>query len=205
MNWRMWLRPSPATVIAIAALIVAAGGAAFAAIPDSSGTVHTCYQRSTGNLRAVESSSDCRPSENSLDLSQGGTGVSGGRIVARARASSPVPVSMSNPAIPLTGASWTQGPTETNEFFVEATVTTPSGNCAIFDVDVYAGGELVASLRFGGGGNFGDFVKGASGFLLDPGSATERTLTAEFSFPVHSLNCTDATLDSLRINVAALV
>lgn len=70
-------RPTPATAIAIAALVVALGGAAFAAIPDSDGTVHACYQKNTGDLRVVESGESCRNSERSLTLA--GSVPGGGR------------------------------------------------------------------------------------------------------------------------------
>ena len=63
-------RPTPATGIALVALMVALGGAAFAAIPDSGGTVHACYQKANGNLRAVESESECRNNENPLRSAQ---------------------------------------------------------------------------------------------------------------------------------------
>ena len=41
-------RPAPATVIAIAALVLAAGGFAVAAIPASDGTIHGCYATNGG-------------------------------------------------------------------------------------------------------------------------------------------------------------
>ena len=70
-------RQSPGTVLGIAALIVALGGAAFAAIPDSDGTVHACYQKNTGDLRVVESGESCRNSERPLTLARNTTGGSG--------------------------------------------------------------------------------------------------------------------------------
>jgi len=75
-----WIRNhrlSPATAIAIAALVVALGGAAFAAIPDSSGTIHACYQKSNGNLRAVEAAGECRGSERTLEWNQRGAPADG--------------------------------------------------------------------------------------------------------------------------------
>jgi hypothetical protein len=65
-------RPSPATGIALAALIVALGGAAFAAIPGSDGTIHACYQQRSGNLRVVESTDACRSRERPLNWNQRG-------------------------------------------------------------------------------------------------------------------------------------
>jgi hypothetical protein len=49
-------------------LFVALGGVAFAAIPDSNGTVHACYQKNSGDLRAVSDPSGCRNNEQSVDL-----------------------------------------------------------------------------------------------------------------------------------------
>jgi len=65
-------RPRPATAIALTALVVALGGVAYATIPDSTGTIHGCYQRGNGNLRVVESSGDCRSSEQAIQWNQQG-------------------------------------------------------------------------------------------------------------------------------------
>jgi hypothetical protein len=53
-------------------LMVALGGVAFAAIPDSNGKIHGCYQTNNGNLRVVESPSQCRSSESALSWNQEG-------------------------------------------------------------------------------------------------------------------------------------
>jgi hypothetical protein len=71
MNWIRRHRPSPATGIALAALVIALGGAAFAAIPDSNGTIHGCYQKSNGNLRVAEYGSECRSGEVAIAWNQG--------------------------------------------------------------------------------------------------------------------------------------
>jgi hypothetical protein len=65
-------RPSPATVIALAALVVALGGVAYATIPDSNGTIHGCYKKANGTLRVVDEGAGCRSSEKSLDWNQQG-------------------------------------------------------------------------------------------------------------------------------------
>ena len=70
MRWLRDHRPSPAAAIAMAALIVALGGVAFAAIPDSGGVIHACYQKANGNLRVVDSERGCRSSEHPLSWSQ---------------------------------------------------------------------------------------------------------------------------------------
>jgi hypothetical protein len=79
MGWIREHRPSPATAFGFAALMVALGGVAFAAMPDSDGTIHGCVQKNTGNLRVVESSSDCRSSEQAIDWNQGNS--SGVRVL----------------------------------------------------------------------------------------------------------------------------
>jgi hypothetical protein len=81
MNWLSKHRPSPAAGIAFAALVVALGGVAFATIPDSSGTIHACYQKNGGSLRVVGSAAACRSSEQPLDWDQHGVPTGGGRVV----------------------------------------------------------------------------------------------------------------------------
>jgi hypothetical protein len=49
------LRPSHAMAVAIAALVVALGGDAFASIPGPDGTVNSCYSNTNGELRVVDS------------------------------------------------------------------------------------------------------------------------------------------------------
>lgn len=70
----MRLRPSPAMVVAVTALVLGLGGAAYAAIPDGTGVIHGCYQKSTGKLRVIDTDQDqtCHPSEVSLSWSQTG-------------------------------------------------------------------------------------------------------------------------------------
>jgi hypothetical protein len=50
------LRPSPALIVAIAALVVALGGVAYATIPDSNGVIRGCYLKAIGSLRVVDPS-----------------------------------------------------------------------------------------------------------------------------------------------------
>jgi hypothetical protein len=65
-------RPSPATAIALTALVVALGGVAYATIPDSNGTIHGCFKKSNGDLRVVESSAGCKADESSIQWNQQG-------------------------------------------------------------------------------------------------------------------------------------
>ncbi len=70
-------RPSSATAVICIALLVAAGGVAFASIPNSSGVVHACYQKKGGGLRVI-GGGKCRKSEKSLAWNQQGSqGVQG--------------------------------------------------------------------------------------------------------------------------------
>ena len=84
-------RPSPGTAIGLVALIVALGGVAYATIPDSSGTIHGCFNNVNGNLRVVESASDCRNNETAIDWNQQGPpgppggGLGGATVLSDAR------------------------------------------------------------------------------------------------------------------------
>jgi hypothetical protein len=78
---RFWRR-SPAAAIGTAALVVALGGGAFAAIPGSDGTISGCYatksgvqqgtQYSKGDLRAIDAGEACRSYERAVSWSQRG-------------------------------------------------------------------------------------------------------------------------------------
>jgi hypothetical protein len=59
-------------VVALVGVVIGLGGVAFATIPDSSGTIHGCYQKTSGNLRVVESPSVCRSSEVAISWNQEG-------------------------------------------------------------------------------------------------------------------------------------
>jgi hypothetical protein len=64
-------RPSPAMAVASVALFLAVGGVAAASIPDGSGVVHVCYQKSGGGLRIVDtakrgSAGRCRKGEHAI-------------------------------------------------------------------------------------------------------------------------------------------
>jgi hypothetical protein len=64
-------RPSPALVVAVIALVVAAAGGAVAAIPDPDGTIHTCLR--AGNLRVIDAAvAECQAGETPLAFNQRG-------------------------------------------------------------------------------------------------------------------------------------
>src|SRR5919108_323143 len=101
-------RPSPATAIALAALIIAIGGVAYATIPDSEGVIHGCFNKQSGNLRVVESSSECRTNESAIDWNQQGPpgppGITQGKLfrdveTAEVSTSSSEPVNLGGPSV----------------------------------------------------------------------------------------------------------
>ncbi len=64
-------RPSPATIIALIALVVACGGVAAAAIPSPEGNIHACYGRDLV-LRVVNHNEFCRADNTRLVWNQKG-------------------------------------------------------------------------------------------------------------------------------------
>ena len=64
-------RPAPATVIVIAALVLAAGGFAVAAIPAADGTIHGCYATNGGQFRIVKGTK-CKQGEKALSWNKHG-------------------------------------------------------------------------------------------------------------------------------------
>lgn len=75
MSRLMHARPSPAMVIAFIALLVAGGGAAVAAIPDSDDKeIHGCYGNRTGALRVIDAElgETCTSKETALVWNQQG-------------------------------------------------------------------------------------------------------------------------------------
>ena len=64
-------RPSPAMVVAVLALVVAAAGGAVAAIPDPDGTIHACLRN--GSLRVIDAAAaECQAGETPLAFNQRG-------------------------------------------------------------------------------------------------------------------------------------
>lgn len=70
---RMLVRPGVAVVLGLAALL-AAGGIAYATIPDSNGVIHACYKTTGGALRVIDSGAGgaCNASETPVSWSQTG-------------------------------------------------------------------------------------------------------------------------------------
>ena len=135
MKWIRKHRPSPGMAFGFAALMVAPGGAAYARIPDSSGTIHGWCQKSNGNLRVVQSDSDCRNTES--PLSWGQQGPRGEAVVARVRSTRSVNLSGGsnpNPATfdePLSSNTWTQPAGELEQLFGQIDTRTKCGAAAV--------------------------------------------------------------------------
>jgi hypothetical protein len=70
------MRANRITIVAIAttALAVGVGGLASASIPDSQGTIHTCYSKGTGTWRPIDTDKGekCKAGEVALDFNQKG-------------------------------------------------------------------------------------------------------------------------------------
>ena len=99
-------RPSGGTVFGLTALVVAIGGVAFAAIPDTDGTIHGCYSNSTGSLRVVQSATGCRSNETALPWNQqgppgGGGGASFGEATAEVSTQSDSYVDLGGPSVTI--------------------------------------------------------------------------------------------------------
>ena len=62
------IRRPLALVVALGATLLAAGGIAWAAIPDSTGAINACYANSNGKLRAVDAPADCAGGESAIAL-----------------------------------------------------------------------------------------------------------------------------------------
>jgi hypothetical protein len=58
-------------VVAIVALVLAAGGFAIAAIPSADGTIHGCYKKDGGDLRVVNGAGGCKANERALSWNRG--------------------------------------------------------------------------------------------------------------------------------------
>src|SRR3954451_3970427 len=71
-------KPSPALVVSLIALVVALGGFAIAAVPDSRGRIAACYAKKGGTLRLLLKGSRWRGSERLVRWNQQGpTGARG--------------------------------------------------------------------------------------------------------------------------------
>jgi hypothetical protein len=72
-------RQARLTALAVFVAVLAAGGIAYAQIPDSSDIIHACYAKSGGALRVIDNTvTSCKSTETSLGWNQAGpTGPAG--------------------------------------------------------------------------------------------------------------------------------
>src|SRR5262245_11604211 len=115
-------RPSPAMMVALAALFVALGGTGYAliggGIPDATGVFHGCANRRTGTLRLVKSAGECkkavtkgkhkRPGELAVAWSQRGPAGSNGAAGANGKNGTTVAARMVG-STPVTTTNTSQG------------------------------------------------------------------------------------------------
>jgi hypothetical protein len=81
MGWVARLRPSPALVLAMVAVVIAMRGVAIGSVPDSSGKISACYGKN-GTLRIVDTSKKgkCARGEHRISWNQkGAVGIPGPR------------------------------------------------------------------------------------------------------------------------------
>jgi len=136
-------RPTPSMAIAFAALAIAIGGVAIAAIPDSEGVIHGCYGNTNGNLRVVESDSNCRRNETAIEWNQRGP-AGGGEVVARMRGGPVAALEPGERVVPLSKSSWTQAPSE----FQELQVAFEADVLCELRVAVFLDGKLLDGFFF---------------------------------------------------------
>jgi hypothetical protein len=200
-------RPSPALIVAIAALMVALGGVAYATIPDSSGVIHGCYLDKIGTLCVIDPSTGAHCSttvEMPISWNQSGpqglkgdSGPPGAVIVARIRGQATLPAVNSPQTfdIPLTGNTWTQAANEDDFVTGRADVSSfPCGPQSVGD-----------RLRIFLDGNEQKFIYGANasspaasllstpfvvGSLFGTSGPTTRTLTVHANYSCSNLPTT---------------
>lgn len=95
-------RPSPALVVATAALVVALGGVTYAAIPGPDGTIHSCID-GRGTMRVIDSDASCNQGETALNFAQKGPQGPGGPAGPAGQTkllnfSSPAPITLARKA-----------------------------------------------------------------------------------------------------------
>lgn len=193
--------------VAIAALAVALGGAAFAALPGSNGAIHACYQRNSGDLRIVDAADACRNGETAIAWNQRGPqGLPGGNVVARMRGGplTTEPAAGFGHLLPLSRDSWTQEPGEFQVLFLDAQTAPPF--CPV-QLSVYVDGELIDSYNISGAGS-PDGVKGEHAVLQLPLFEPETQTTHTLSPRVRSLafcgpENRPGILDYLKANVVS--
>ena len=150
--------------------------------------------------------------QNGTNGASGTPGAPGAAIVARTRLASPTTVGQgqTNVPVPLTGATWTQGATETDLVVGNVTVTMPAtcgGFIPFSSVFLNVDGVFLTSANVppGGGGQVTiGFGGGIAYGILETGTAASHTFTA-----TANNGCTgageDYTIDAVTLDVVKTV
>jgi hypothetical protein len=161
--------------VAVGVVGLAAGGIAYATIPDSSGVIHACYKKNQGTLRVIDTDRGqaCLPSEKALDWSQSGPagpeGWDTGNLTGR------VPTDGSQ--IQLSPGAELELPAGT--YFTSGSVTwrgVPSGTAELFCTVTAVGADVTGSTL--GGSGTATSVGGDT--IAMTGAVTVNSGTAEF-------------------------
>jgi hypothetical protein len=150
------------TVVVGVVLAVTVAAIAVAAIPDSSGVIHGCYRKVSGDLRLVDKAGDCRKHEQAITWNQQG------------RAGNPGPPGPPGPK----GGSGTAFDEKTAQVTVQSTTPVEAGGPTV-TVDVPASGVISvwarAELQATAGGDamvaLHDAPAGKDTFLLSAGGS----------------------------------
>ena len=193
-------------VIALTAVVAVAGGMVVSSIPADDGTITGCYQKNNGQLRVVESASQCNPSELALTWQQQGPPGPQGPIGPQGPAGpqgATGPQGLTGPEGPAgpVGPEGPQGPAGASSggppyvwVCTPASFPTVGGNSRA-DVYVFNGGAATASVTvdiLGKSGNnlAGHNIPGTNPPANYPASsgphsvAPANTLDVEFQTPV---------------------
>jgi hypothetical protein len=144
-------------VIALTAVVALAGGMVVANIPAPDGTITGCYHKNNGQLRVVESASQCNPSELALTWQQQGPPGPQGPIGPQGPQGATGPQGLTGPEGPAgpagpAGPEGPQGPAGTSAggppyVWVCTPASFPTvGSNTRADVYVFNGGAATASV-----------------------------------------------------------
>lgn len=134
---------SPPGILSLLAVVLAAGGVAYATIPSANGTIHACYSDTSGALRVVDGDAvgggRCPDRETALTWNQKGpTGPAGADGAT----------GLQGPAGPTGPAGGFKGIRTVKAFgkMSKATKKTVTASCASNEVAVGGGHQFIGSL-----------------------------------------------------------
>jgi hypothetical protein len=161
---------SLAAGVMIGASITAAVGIAYAAIPDSNGVVHACYQNVSGASKPVKlldtgKATTCPSGWKAVSWNQKGVqgppgiqgqpgqngtdGTDGTSVVARLRATTPFAIPADNQPheVPITGSPWNQ-PATADQELIPGTVTVTAPTTCTFNGNSQASTPLYVNVQY---------------------------------------------------------